>query len=634
MCAAAFFVFINIPKPKAQINVPGIEYLGKGYNIFDKYADPTSVKERILINTDKASISTQRISTKQVDQISGSSLSELSSSYSRKLGLNVNAFIFKVGIETEFSGMVNSSQKQFYSSIIDISSTYKLKYNILPESEIDDLRNLLDPKAKSRLNNPTVSPQSLFEIYGSHYLFNITVGGSARFNTVTNISESASETGIKLAIEAEYKKISGSASNQQSESQKTILQNTSKKLYAIGGNSQYLNDIHDKNAYFNWVNGIESNSVLCGFDANSLRPIWELCADPTRRKEIEKYFYDVYIKKFGMPFNNQNIRNKVLRTDYITSIFQGNFTGKSPNEFITLNKRNGVVLHYGNNLEHSINLIAFNSNLDGVNFTPDKGARILSIDPFGTDDLKFTGNRIVIGDNFGNVNYYQIVADGNAYVAKRFDSNTNTYNVFSLKGKDRRYLIKQEKQLNFMAYDYRTKNWFQKDLTADLQLTSPILLSVAKIGDVNGDNIDDFYLTGFNWHAIIGFDGQNFKVIRKFQRPEKIGAYYNILMSDVAYTVGNLDGHYKDDLIIMGTTQYARLHAGNNTVDVDDCLSLANEIQQLKIPMGSKIIGSMDIDADGKNEIVFANDFNQQRNYFFVDVADKKVKLLHSIAIR
>lgn len=615
----------------AQSKVPGIQYLGQGYDIFDKYADPSSVKERLLREDAHQYISVNKINSKLVEEYSGTSLSEVSSSYANKLGLNINAFIFKVGISTEFSGLNKSSNRLYYSSILDITTNHKIKYNIIPESEMDELRGLLDPRAKSRLDNPAISPEVIFKTYGTHYLFSILVGGSAKFNTVTAMSENMSESGIRAALDTEYKKISGSASTQNSTSYKSIVENTSSKLYAIGGNTEYLNNISDKDTYFQWASGIAKNSVLCGFDKESLRPVWELCSDPKRRVELEKYFKEVHLPKYAFTFNTQNILTKVLKNDNIQSIFKGNFTGESSNEYVTLNSKVGVVLHYGPNLEKTSNLITFNSDVEGVNFVPKNIARILSVDPVGTGNINSNLSRLVIGDFQGNTAFFSIVKNGDSYSVKRFDTAKNTYGVLSLKSKTKRYLLTMQKGSIVKVYDYDKRNWISRDFSQDISYSTKDFMSLAKIGDLNNDGIEDFVVSGFNFVFVLSFDGESIKIIKRYNMNEKIGATFSIVPAVMVHNVGNVDDQSKDDVIMTSTHYYGRFSAGNNGLNADEVLSIFSEFPStMNISSVGKIIGSVDIDADGRNEVVFLHDLNQVRTYYFIDVYTKKIKLKHS----
>ena len=183
--------------------------------------------------------------------------------------------------------------KEHYFSILDANRVWELSID-----KRLDLKQYLDPQAKQDINN--LDPIELFETYGTHYITNAFIGARADYTTVTKSSSKYSDSEIKVAVEASYANVSGSASTQYNTSQKSILENTNTILTVNGGNYQYANDIRDKATYDKWASGIESNPVLCDFEKGSLKPIWKLADSPSRQRELELAFKE-YIKGFPLP---------------------------------------------------------------------------------------------------------------------------------------------------------------------------------------------------------------------------------------------------------------------------------------------------------------------------------------------
>jgi len=85
------------------------------------------------------------------------------------------------------------------------------------------------------------------------------------------------------------------------ETQKILEQiQTIKSLDVVGGNAQYVNNIQDYNQYKLWVEGVDSNPVLCSFGGkNSLKPIWEF-ATQERKNEL-KLAFDRLCEYYPLP---------------------------------------------------------------------------------------------------------------------------------------------------------------------------------------------------------------------------------------------------------------------------------------------------------------------------------------------
>lgn len=106
-----------------------------------------------------------------------------------------------------------------------------------------------------------------------------------------------------------------------SEKEKDILsQNkTQTKLSVVGGNSEYANSIENNAQYIKWVQGITNQPVLCGFDENSLVPIWELCSTQERKEELYEFFHSSTIIEHPLPILHE--KNKIFEGSKISKPF-------------------------------------------------------------------------------------------------------------------------------------------------------------------------------------------------------------------------------------------------------------------------------------------------------------------------
>jgi hypothetical protein len=63
-----------------------------------------------------------------------------------------------------------------------------------------------------------------------------------------------------------------------------------KKLLVYGGQSEFGQDIINKDDYTAWINSINTRSVFCNFTQHGLIPVWDFCDDQSRKNELSQYF--------------------------------------------------------------------------------------------------------------------------------------------------------------------------------------------------------------------------------------------------------------------------------------------------------------------------------------------------------
>lgn len=603
----------------AQSN--GLDYLGKGYDIFGKYADPSSVKERLLRVDDPDIISTKNISSKDIETFEGSSISELSQTYNNQVGLNIDALIFKVGIETDFSGSTDQKLEQYFTSINDVTITSQVQYAIDPSYDIQVLKDMLHPMAKRYLNDVNYPIENLFQKYGTHYLFDIKIGASARYTSTTNSSTKIDASAVKLALTGEYKKLSGGASTEQTETQKMIISNTRSKLYAIGGNSEGLQSINDKDQYKEWASGIRTNSVLCALDKNSLRPIWELCENKERANAIKNYFYNVYIKKFPLPVNMKALDNGVFKSAFIQQVFKGNFTGQSENEYLTVDIKNGITLHYGSNLKNSVNLMPYESTLNGVDFSVQSGGKVLHVDKMDGKQM-FT----IIDNNF-NTAIYSIVKSGSSYTIKNeAELKAISIQMLNKENKNHYFVFMQLSGVLMQGLNDSDEVYELDVFSALKQYNSGLINSISKIGDVNNDLVEDLYIVCQNGHFIVALEKGSFKIIKAVTKGNLLGNAYEVNSNDFATNAGRINSDDKADIFLTDGNTIAIITAANGGVNVDSKYYRSTTFASIGLSSNAEYIGSVDVDQDGISELIFATDLGSSRKYQIIDISKNKIK--------
>lgn len=292
----AVFYTVNL---SAQKQAPGLDVLGFGYDVFGEYADQRSKKRYCLFkfeNFRNVPIGSKQYSVPQfvylenisnhiTKTIQGKSIRQYAKAQSASVGLSTDALFFSASVNSSFSKSTSGSERHFYYTYRDANTKWRISFD---ERNMDKLTAMLDPQFKKDL--ATLDPSELFRLYGTHYIASAYLGGRADFDSKSVITRKTNTSAIAVAVEAKYQAVSANVGLSQEQSQTLSNSKTTTKLTVTGGNSEFANNIQDPIKYEQWASGIADMPVLCDFDKNSLKPIWDFCDDATRKAELKAEF--------------------------------------------------------------------------------------------------------------------------------------------------------------------------------------------------------------------------------------------------------------------------------------------------------------------------------------------------------
>jgi len=286
-------------KPAAQTQTPGLDVLGYGYDVFGNYADQKSKKRYCLFKFNNFSetpigsyrysvpqyVFLENISNHMIKRIQGSSIRDYAKSLSASVGLGVDAMLFSASVSSSFDTSKSGTEQRFYYTYMDANTKWRISFD---ERDQAYLKTILDSRFIQDL--ATMEPRKLFELYGTHYIARAYLGGRADFTSESVIKSETNTQEISVAIEAKYSAVTANASLDTKKSETLSNSQTTSKLTVVGGNSQYANNINNPETYRLWADGIEGMPVLCDFDAESLKPIWDFCTAPARKAQLQAEF--------------------------------------------------------------------------------------------------------------------------------------------------------------------------------------------------------------------------------------------------------------------------------------------------------------------------------------------------------
>ena len=303
----------------ATIPIPGLDALGCGYDIFGRYADTKSCKGKLFNlgrnDTEVVIEGATTADTKSywrpaaVDVLKayeaysriawGESIEEYQASLSVDVKLSGGYAGFTASVSTSFNKTERRKQENAFSTLRNVIHYYALR---LPAAA--QLRSTLSKEAEEAL--ASMSPEELFDTYGTHYVSSLIAGAHANYTCVTNKTTFASSTSLDVAVSASYgSMVSGSVDVKTKQTVDRFRSASDIRIQAFGGRPELATGILAKadggwKSYDAWVASVPTALVFADFvDGTSLVPIWMLAATAPRRAQLKEAF-DAYLKRHAV----------------------------------------------------------------------------------------------------------------------------------------------------------------------------------------------------------------------------------------------------------------------------------------------------------------------------------------------
>jgi len=316
-----------VPASK-HLPIPGLEYLGAGYNVFGRYASPDDVKANIFDFTIDGTVDQQLYdeSLPQVrDNVANAFIAiptEIKLIYARPAGVQFKAR-FHADVEVSESGSMSDEQsalsahaeiegeyglfsgelKARYSQSAERIATAKC-YSVTAMSRYFDLSmanyalrplKYIRPIVRQELNDPSITPAAIFDKYGTHYLYAVTIGTKIVYGHTFDTSKTTKSFDAGVEMQLKYgepgAKVSGGGGVDVKGSTAQASDAESIKFYGDGVSDEQLKaaGTADKNPLGILVQGWH-NPTLVDFPPGALKPIWELCDTDKRKGDLAGAF--------------------------------------------------------------------------------------------------------------------------------------------------------------------------------------------------------------------------------------------------------------------------------------------------------------------------------------------------------
>ena len=265
----------------------GMEYLGVGVNVFKyRYPHPPVLAQSI----NPAEIARTRTSGRtEVDETYGSNFTEFAENLAVAAGLEGSYGGFSGSLDVAYD---KNDRNSLNTKFFRIKNTVAGKILVIDHNP-DVLKQHLTAEFKSALAN--FDPAKLFEVYGTHVIVEVSLGGEAEIIFNSSASESVSKEDFELKAKAAYEgmggDVSAKASVNLSQERLAKISLGTGKLRVHGGSDgarQGLSKQPSPEAWRAWSETIQANPAFLG--PRSLVPIWKLTEDTDRGAIVRSAF--------------------------------------------------------------------------------------------------------------------------------------------------------------------------------------------------------------------------------------------------------------------------------------------------------------------------------------------------------
>ena len=324
--------------PIPTTHLPGLNYLGRGYDFFGEYADGNSAKNALIAfdKYDKAidAYGTDYAIPSEVDYLMtnkntvnstyGQTILDYQKEFSSSLGISGSYLGFNASIDINFDKTYSSHSDYSFITVKNLVSRWRITLPI----ERGAQRAMLTSEAASDIEN--LAPDDLFYKYGHFMVAEAIIGARADYNASSKSTSTFYNTDFKTAATLAYNSGTGKISSELSDEQKEQLSQFYSKSNIIcntkGGASQYGMNILAGD-YDTWLATVENDPVLCDFTERSLIPLWELTTNEARAAQLKERFEELVEEHKIIP--TSDVIDEVISEIRIVQIPRG---GKDAND--------------------------------------------------------------------------------------------------------------------------------------------------------------------------------------------------------------------------------------------------------------------------------------------------------------
>src|SRR5947209_8334820 len=237
---------MDIAEVSAAHVAQGLEYIGKGLNIFEEVYLGTPSGARVIDVSEGAggNVTITPVRQTEASEVFGSNFAEFTQSFSIQAGLDGSYKGFTASVETKFAKSTRESIETKFAQLSRVSSGSILSLGGDPVV----LKRYLNVDFKAALAN--AAPKDLFEQYGTHVAIKVTIGGMISYYSYSKTTEHLSDSQFEIAAKARYKGFGAEVganfelTQKEKEEAKTVEGST--HLFVNGGTDEAREAVQDR----------------------------------------------------------------------------------------------------------------------------------------------------------------------------------------------------------------------------------------------------------------------------------------------------------------------------------------------------------------------------------------------------